>query len=262
MTTNSLSSTRATRAHFPRGAAASLPMTPAPAGSWRYRTEPKPRYAIAFAVALALGLHTALFYGTDAKPARPHAKAAAAEQIVQIEMPTIPPEEQEQKVEELVDQQVATVAVPQLADVPSAVALTDFTQLVDLRPKVDLDPNALRSVAIPVNHGNGGNGLGAGGNLFKLSDLDRVPQVVSQPAPNFPPNLRDGLDEGVVVVNFIVDAEGRVREPRVVSSTAQEFERTAVEGVQRWKFNPGMKGGRKVATMMEVPLRFELTNAT
>lgn len=236
-------------------------MTPAPAGSWRYRTERRPRFALAFAAVLALGLHAAVFYGTEQKSARPRAIAAPVEQIVQIEMPTLPPEEPEQKVEELAEEQVASVAVPQLAEVPSAVVLSDFTQLVELRPKVDFDPNAMRAVTIPVNHGRGGSGLG-GGQLFKLSDLDRVPQVVSQPAPNVPSHLSARSDGGVVVVQFIVDAEGQVREPRVVNSTDHDYEHPALEGVKRWKFQPGVKSGRKVATLMEVPVRFEFTNAT
>lgn len=260
MTTNTLRSSRRHHAHFPRRTGTPLPMTPAPAGSWRYHTERKSRLTLAIAAVLGLGLHSAIFFSSDAKPARTPVAAAPVEQIVQIEMPALPPEEQEQKVEELSEPQPATVAVPQLADVPSTVALTDFTQLVELRPKVDLDPNALRSVAIPVNHGRGGGGLGAVGNLFKLSDLDRIPQAIAQPVPNVPQGLRQGLDRAVVVVNFIVDAEGRVINPRIVSSTASEFDRAALDGVMRWKFHAGVKGGRKVATQMEVPLRFELTD--
>jgi protein TonB len=237
-------------------------MTPPPAGSWRYQTVSKTRWSYVVAVVLGLGLHAAMLYGFNSKPV--HARTTAApktEAIVQMEMPPAPPEEAEEKPTELAEEPTPTVAVPQLADVPSAVALNDFTQAIDLRPHAEIDANALKSMTIPVNHGRGGNGFAGNGSLFKLSDLDRIPQAVAQPAPNFPQNLRDGLDEGEVIVSFIVDSQGRVIEPKVVSSSAREFENAAISGVLRWKFNPGMKGGRRVATLMEVPLKFQLTDA-
>ncbi|WP_415909680.1 energy transducer TonB [Oleiharenicola sp. Vm1] len=254
--TNTRSPSRRPRPHFPRGAASALPMTPPPAGSWRYPAAPKTHWTFALAIVAAVSLHAAMFYGFEAKPARKVAAVAKpTESVIQMEMPPLPPEETEDKPTELVEEQTTTVAVPQLADVPSAVSLTEFSQLVDLRPKAEIDANALRSMTIPVNHGRGGNGLGNGGSIFKLSDLDRIPQAVAQPSPHVPQT--PGLENGVVRVSFIVDAEGNVREPKVVDSTNYEFEKPALEGVKRWKFRPGIKGGRKVATLMEVPIRFQ-----
>jgi protein TonB len=231
-------------------------MTPPPAGSWRYPSAPKTHWTFAVAIVAAVSLHAAMFYGFETKPARKAAVAPQrAEQVIQMEMPPLPPEETEDKPTELVEEQTTTVAVPQLADVPSAVALTEFSQSIDLRPKAEVDATAFKSMTIPVNHGRGGSGLGNGGTIFNLSDLDRVPQAVAQPSPRAPQT--PGLENGVVRVSFIVDAEGNVREPKVVESTNSEFEKTAIQGVQRWKFRPGMKGGRKVATLMEVPIRFQ-----
>lgn len=258
MTTNTLRKSRPARPHFPRGASTALPMTPAPAGSWRYPSAPKTHWSFALAIVAALSLHAAMFYGFNSKPVRPRAAAPQAiEQVIQLEMPPVVPEESDDKPTELAEESSPTVAVPQLAEVPTSVALTDFTQQIDLRPKTEVDANALRSMTIPVNHGRGGSGLAGGGNIFKLSDLDRIPQVVAQPAPQFPQN--PGLDNGVVRLTFIVDADGNVRDPKIVSATDQAFETPAINGVKKWKFRPGMKGGRKVATLMEVPIRFELT---
>jgi protein TonB len=245
--------------HFPgrpRGSVTVAPVRPAPTGTWRYSAMPRRRWSYAAGLLLSVGLHTAIFFGfsRDAAPAPVAAKPQ--EQVVQMEMPPLPQEEPEQQPEELVEAQpVESVAVPQLMDVPQMVALSDFTQQVDLRPQV-VDTNALRQMAIPVNHGRGGSGAGSFGNVFQLSDLDRIPQAMNQPAPSFPQNLPNDITEGRVVVTFIVDADGFVREPRVVESSRSEFERSALNGVMRWKFRPGMKGGRKVATRMEVPINF------
>lgn len=235
---------------------------PAPTGSWRYSAMPRRRWSYTAGLVLSVGLHTAIFFGINPEKAPTRAAAKVEETVIAMEMPPLPQEEPEQQVTELSDTPPAeSVAVPQLMEVPSMVALNDFQQLVDLRPQTDIDPNALRQLAIPVNHGRGGAGGPGLGNVFSLSDLDRIPQAVAQPAPQFPPNLRDDITEGQVVVGFIVDADGIVRDPRVISSTANEFERPAINGVLRWKFRPGMKGGKKVATRMEVPLKFMTTDS-
>lgn len=255
-TTNTLSPSRRTHAHFPRGAASALPMTPPPAGSWRYPSTPKTRWPFAAAIIGAVSLHAAMLYSFEQPVVRKPVAAKVTEQVIQMEMPPLPPEETEDnKPTELVEEQTTTVAVPQLADVPSAVALTEFSQPIDLRPKAEIDGAALRSMTIPVNHGRGSGNLGNGGSIFKLADLDRIPQAIAQPSPQSPQG--PGIENGVVRVSFIVDADGNVRDPKVVESSDFAFESAAVQGVKRWKFRPGMKGGRKVATLMEVPIRFE-----
>jgi protein TonB len=231
---------------------------PAPTGTWRYSSRPRRGWGYTAGLALSVGLHTAIFFGLSGEEAPAPVAAKAQEQVVQIEMPPLPQEEPEQQPEELVEAQpVESVAVPQLMEVPQMVTLNEFTQQVDLRPQT-VDANALRQMAIPVNHGRGGTGNGKFGDVFKLSDLDRIPQAVSQAAPQFPQNIGPEITKGRVLIGFIVDAEGNVLEPRVIESTQREFERPAVNAVARWKFRPGMKGGRKVATRMEVPINFEL----
>ncbi|HLP25755.1 MAG TPA: TonB family protein [Acidobacteriota bacterium] len=253
--TNTPSKSRRMRPHFPRGAASALPMTPPPAGSWRYPSTPKTRWPFAVAIIGAVSLHAAMFYSFEKPVVRKPVAAKVTEQVIQMEMPPLPPEEADEKPVEVMEEQTTTVAVPQLADVPSAVALTEFSQPIDLRPKAEIDGAALRSMTIPVNHGRGGSNLGNGNSIFKLSDLDRIPQAIAQPSPQSPQT--PGLENGVVRVSFIVDADGNVRDPKVIEATDFAFESAAVQGVKRWKFRPGMKGGRKVATLMEVPIRFE-----
>lgn len=248
------------RAHFPSsGSAAPLPPPPKTGGDWRYSSLPKSRGAAVLAVVAAAGLHAAMFYGFPEKTPRPARVAPPkAEAIVQIAMPPLPPEEAEDAPRELADAPATAVAVPQLADIPTTVALSDFTQSLDLRPRAEVDVGALKSMTIPIVRARGGLGGGAS-TIFSLAQLDRAPQPIAQPMPNFPKNVRlVGIDEVVVVVEFVVDADGRVVEPRVTSSNALEFNPAALAGVLRWKFRPGVLAGRKVATRMEVPLRFDL----
>ncbi len=255
-------SSRASRASFPFALFRAEPVAarPSPAADWHYTSGPKNRTALIVGALAAAGLHAAMFYGVPSQP-RP-ARAAVAprvESTIQIALPPLPPEENEDQPRELIEAPAAAAFVPQLADVPASVALSDFTQTLDLRPRAEVDLGTLKSMTIPVARGRGGAGLGQAGAIFSLSQLDRVPQPIAQPMPVFPKGVNiPGLEEAVVVVEFIVDAEGQVVEPRVTRSNATEFNSAALLGVSRWKFRPGILAGRKVPTRMEVPLKFDL----
>ena len=63
---------------------------------------------------------------------------------------------------------------------------------------------------------------------------------------------------GSVVVDFIVDTAGNVRDAYAVDATLPEFEETAVEAVSKWRFRPGKKDGHLVNCHMQLPIDFEL----
>jgi TonB family protein len=87
---------------------------------------------------------------------------------------------------------------------------------------------------------------------------DRAPVVYEQARPVYPYSLRLSGNRGEVVVDFIVDTEGSVRNPTVIKSSHPDFEAPAVEAVLQWKFKPGLKGGHPVFVHMQVPIIFQL----
>jgi protein TonB len=54
-----------------------------------------------------------------------------------------------------------------------------------------------------------------------------------------------------------VDETGRVVNPRVEKASYPEFEKPALEAVRQWKFEPAIKGGKRVSCRMRVPFRFQ-----
>ncbi len=92
---------------------------------------------------------------------------------------------------------------------------------------------------------------------FSLAEIDQKPRPIFQAAPAYPASLRSKKIEGVVSVRFIVEASGKVASPRVEKSTDPAFERPALEAVKQWKFEPAIKGGKRVACQMRVPIRFQ-----
>ena len=116
-----------------------------------------------------------------------------------------------------------------------------------------------------VSFASGGRigGTGTGGALgdqvdraFTLAEIDQSPRATYQAQPDYPKELRGRKLEGVVSVIFVVDASGRVQDPRAEKSSHAAFEKPAVEAVKRWKFEPAIKSGKRVACKMRCPVRF------
>src|SRR5262245_56657163 len=97
---------------------------------------------------------------------------------------------------------------------------------------------------------------GGEGGAFSIAELDQKPRAILQTAPQYTYELRQKKIEGTVSVLFIVDETGRVVNPRIETSPNPGFERAVLEAVRQWKFEAAVRGGKKVAARMRVPLRF------
>lgn len=84
------------------------------------------------------------------------------------------------------------------------------------------------------------------------------PQLISRVNPQYPFEMRrDGIT-GEVLVDFVVDMEGRPTQIAAVKSSRKEFEPAAVAAVAKWRFKPGMVDGKPVNTHLTVPIYFTL----
>lgn len=79
--------------------------------------------------------------------------------------------------------------------------------------------------------------------------LPEPPKPVSQPMPGYPRTLANQSLEGEARVTFYIDAEGRVRLPRVLEASTPEFGEAAVSAVANWRYEtPRVKGAPVVVT--------------
>jgi protein TonB len=99
----------------------------------------------------------------------------------------------------------------------------------------------------------GGEGA-AQESIFSLADLDQPPRATYQPNPSRDPKTRKL--EGTVYVLFVVDADGRVQDPKVHRSSEPAFDRAALAAVKKWRFEPGKRNGQPVQFRMRVPITF------
>jgi len=65
--------------------------------------------------------------------------------------------------------------------------------------------------------------------------------------PVYPPDAKEQGIEGWVVVQFTIDASGKVKDATVVEAQPQGvFEQAAIDAVSRWKYDPPVEGGQSV----------------
>ncbi|MBA3848390.1 MAG: hypothetical protein C0502_00145 [Opitutus sp.] len=239
----------------PRGIA-QAEMIEGPPGKWRYYGIGWTRIPMVVAVFVSLALHGIFLFGFNRKPAPKHVADTQEVEIIQMTMPELE-EEKSDQVEELTEaaDEAPAVAVPQLADLPSSVAVATFVQPLQYTPDVSASLAAARTTQIPVNIGRSRN-LQNMGTIFEISQLDRAPSPIMQPAPVFPHQFKKEVGEARVMVECIVDSNGDVVAPFVLSTTHAGFNENALAGVAKWKFRPGMKAGKRVNTRVRVPVKF------
>jgi TonB family protein len=165
-------------------------------------------------------------------------------------------------------------------DADKAPALTEEIKDIVLAPPDDgpaLDAASLSAIEAALN-GEGAGGFGSamsfesgghiGGtgkgnaldqsleNAFNPAEIDQKPRAVFQTSPIYPPEMRGKKVEGQVVLIFVVDADGRVSSPRIESTSHQAFSAPALNAIKKWKFEPGLRAGQRVACKMRAPIRF------
>ncbi|MCF3651792.1 energy transducer TonB [Synoicihabitans lomoniglobus] len=211
---------------------------------------------------VSVSLHAGFLFGDRLFPEKEVVQAAVVEEEFTIELMEMPPLEPEP--EEIIEStddappEEIEFAPPMQADVPSVNVETPFVQKLQPPPPPGLErPTGI--VSIPKTSATRAIGQGMK-DLFDLKNLDQQPTPRFQAKPNYPFEMRRAGITGQVVVGFIVDARGNVREAYSVKSSHREFEQAAIQAVSKWRFRPGKKDGRAVNTRMQVPIVFNITD--
>lgn len=94
------------------------------------------------------------------------------------------------------------------------------------------------------------------GAFFEARDLDVQPKAVFQARPVYPDELRKSGARGETVIDLIVDAQGKVQNARIASTTNAAAGDSALEAVRNWEFAAGQKNGGVVAAHLQIPVNF------
>ncbi len=237
----------------------------APEGSWRYQPARLSRVTLAAALVISAGLHVTLFFGGYLLPKKVVVvKTIVEAPVIRLAIPELKDLEEPETVseEEMTEKPDLSVPVPMQADLPALPQPNDFVQPLNFASLLEQPDLSQANLSVIPEHFTRASRIAESiGKIFNLEDLDRHPEPVLQPSPTYPiSQRRDGLT-ATVLVEFIVDVQGRVLEPIVTDTTHSGFNDAAISGVSRWKFRAGTKAGRKVNVRMRVPIVFKLLEA-
>lgn len=87
--------------------------------------------------------------------------------------------------------------------------------------------------------------------------VNQMPQVINEVRPAYPQEARDKKIEGKVVLDILIDKEGRVRQATVVDGE-EIFRKGALEAIRKFLFRPASVDGGPVAVKIRYTLNFEL----
>lgn len=90
------------------------------------------------------------------------------------------------------------------------------------------------------------------------SDTDTIPLVRINPI--YPRRAAERRVEGWVIVEFTINAQGGVKDARVINAEPRNvFERAALRAIGKWKYRPKIEAGQPVETVgVQVKLKFDL----
>lgn len=87
----------------------------------------------------------------------------------------------------------------------------------------------------------------------------KPPKVVNQVPPDYPASARENKIEGTVVLNTVIDAQGRVRNPTIAESSGNaDLDRSAVDTIAQWTFQPATLDGKPIEVYYTLTIRFTL----
>jgi TonB family protein len=86
----------------------------------------------------------------------------------------------------------------------------------------------------------------------------KAPKLVHYVEPNFSSSSQEAFVEGVVRISAVVTTEGSTTSLKVTSGLNAEEDKTAMEAVKQWRFQPGTKKGEPVKVRVTVEVVFHL----
>lgn len=158
---------------------------------------------------------------------------------------------------------VAAVEAPpppdSLLDQPPPPPDTQEEPPPDMAPPPDLGSTSLdigmvggTGAAMPMNFG--GAAMQNAMANFSMGEAATRPRPVYQVQPKIPATLRSA--SGRVEVEFTVDTQGRVQNPRILNSFSPLINEPVIAAIKQWRFEPGQRGGKRVPTKTKMPFKF------
>jgi TonB family protein len=89
----------------------------------------------------------------------------------------------------------------------------------------------------------------------------KPPVLVSKVDASYPAEARRQRIQGVVIIEAVIDRDGRVDSPRVLRSVDPLLDAAALEAVRFWRYQPATRDGKPVRVFLTVTTSFNLPSS-
>lgn len=91
----------------------------------------------------------------------------------------------------------------------------------------------------------------------RVADLPVTPRKIVDARPLYPEIARAARVEGTIIMEAVLDTNGRVTQLRVLQSVPM-LDQAALDAVRQWRYTPSLYGGHPVSVLMTITVRFTL----
>ena len=102
------------------------------------------------------------------------------------------------------------------------------------------------------------NKKAATAEVYEPGGAVKAPKLLHYVEPEFSSQSTEAFIEGTVKISTVVTSEGRSSESRVIRGLNAEEDKTALEALKQWRFQPGSKDGKPVAVRVTIEIAFHL----
>lgn len=122
------------------------------------------------------------------------------------------------------------------------------------------EPPPPAPVAKPRAAGGVVGGVVGGGKVdgaLRVGGEIREPRKVKDVRPIYPALAREARVQGLVILETVIDKEGRTSDVRVLRSVP-ELDQAAIDAVRQWEYTPTLLNGMPVDVIFTVTVNFTL----
>jgi periplasmic protein TonB len=90
--------------------------------------------------------------------------------------------------------------------------------------------------------------------VYRMGGVVKAPRPIYAPDPEYPEKARKEHLRGVIVLQFVIGADGLPRSIKVKRPLSPELDEAATDALKKWKFAPATKDDQPVAVMINVEM--------
>ena len=93
---------------------------------------------------------------------------------------------------------------------------------------------------------------------LKLGPGITPPKIISKVQPSYPVDAKKAKHEGIVQLALVIGADGKIENIRVSKPLDPSLDKSAIDAVRQWTFEPATKDGKPVKVEVHLEINFSL----